>query len=329
MPYSRALGLLEESVFHVNGRANRRVALAVTVVALLFLSACSSTGDSSSRQASGASVITIPTTAIAAQVEDEGAAALVPPAIASKGKLVYGMDASYPPLEFLAPGGTRIIGMDADLGIAIAQVLGLTPVLKNMGFDAIITGMLANRYDVGLSAFTDTVERRTVVDFVNYFDAGMAFYVKAGSPRVFTSTESLCGATVAVQAGTVEVDESKAASRACTDAGKKAVEVRSFPDQNAVSLAVSSGRADVGFADSPVVGYLLTSTRGMFEQSGSVFNSAPYGIAVPKGSPLAEAIQAALKILISNGTYDAIMEKWGTQSGGVTMAGVTINGAGG
>ncbi|MBU3702710.1 MAG: ABC transporter substrate-binding protein [Acidimicrobiia bacterium] len=315
-------------MFRVGRAARRRVDLAavVAIVAvLLFASSCSSGG---SGQSGNQTSSTLPTATIPTQSKDAAAAALVPEKIASKGKLVFGMDASYPPLEFLAPGGTKIIGMDADLGVAIAQVLGLRPVQQNMGFDAIITGMLANRYDIGLSAFTDTVERQQVVDFVNYFNAGQAFYVKSGSPAVFSSTDSLCGYTVAVQAGTVEVDEAEEASTACTEAGKKSVAVRSFPDQNAVSLAVSSGRADVGFADSPVVGYLLTSTNGMFQQSGSVLNSAPYGIAVPKGSSLAFAVQAALKILIANGTYGDIMKKWGTESGAVTEAGVTINGAG-
>lgn len=97
--------------------------------------------------------------------------------------------------------------------------------------------------------------------------------------------------------------------------------MRSFPGQNSVSLAVSSGRADVGFADSPVVGFLLASTSGLFQQSGSVINSAPYGIAVPKGSSLARAIQSALEILIADGTHDAIMKKWGTESGAITEAG--------
>ena len=308
------------------GRATHRRAVVVAlVVVLLFVTACSS-GDAGS--SADPTLSTLPTATIPTQAKDEAAAALVPEKIASKGRLVFGMDASYPPMEFLAPGGSKIIGMDADIGTAIAQVLGLKPVQENMGFDAIITGMMANRYDIGLSAFTDTPERQQVVDFVNYYNAGQAFYVKAGSALTFTSTESLCGSTVAVQAGTVEVDEAKEASTSCTEAGKKAVAVRSFPDQNSVSLAVSSGRADVGFADSPVVGYLLASTRGMFQESGGIINSAPYGIAVPKGSSLARAVQTALKVLIANGTYGVIMEKWGTESGAVTEAQVTINGGG-
>lgn len=305
--------------------------LSVVAAVILLATACSScaTDDSADGASVGNNGAVLPTATIPTQAKDEAAAALVPPAIIKKGKLVFGMDATYPPLEFLAPGGSRIIGMEADLGVAIAQVLGLEPVQENVGFDAIITGMLANRYNVGLSAFTDTVDREKVVDFANYFNAGEAFYVKAGSPKIFTSTESLCGHTVAVQAGTIEVEDSEAASIACVEAGHDPVTVSSFRDQNSVSLAVSSGRADVGFVDSPVVGYLLATTTGMFEQSGGITKSSPYGIAVSKGSSLAGAVQAALKILIANGTYGAIMKKWGTESGAVTADGVTINGAGG
>lgn len=306
--------------------ASRRAALAaVAAVAVLALlaAACSSSSAGSSKSSSA----TIPSTQIPTQSKDAASAALVPADIGSSGKLVYAMDPSYPPNEFLAPGTSTIIGMDADLGAAIAQTLGLTSVQQSVSFDAIIPGIQAKKYDVGLSSFTDTKEREKVVDFVNYFNAGEAFYVKAGSPKTFTSVDSLCGHKVAVEAGTVQETESKEASATCTQSGKGAITVLSFPDQNGANLAVASGRAAVGYADSPVVGYIVETSNGAFEQSGSDFNSVSYGIIVAKGSALAPAIQSALKVLIANGTYDAIMKKWGTEAGAVNAAGVTINGA--
>jgi len=59
-----------------------------------------------------------------------------------------------------------------------------------------------------------------------------------------------------------------------------------------------------------------------------VFNQAPYGVALPKGTTMTQAVQAAIKSLITNGTYGAIMKKWGTEADGVNVSGVTINGAG-
>ena len=252
-------------------------------------------------------------------------AALVPSAIASTGQVTYAMDATYPPDEFTAPGSTEIIGMDADLGKAIAQVMGLTPVLKNVTFDAIIPGLQANKYDVGLSSFTDTVARQKVVDFVDYFQAGEAFYTKAGDTTTYNGLTSLCGHSVAVETGTVEETDAQAANKACKAAGKAAVSVLSFSTQDSVNLAVSSGRADLGFADSQVAGYVVAQSNGEFMLSGQAFNIAPYGIATPKGNNMNQAVAAAVSALMTNGTYAQILKKWGVESGAVQS--VTLNGA--
>jgi polar amino acid transport system substrate-binding protein len=235
------------------------------------------------------------------------------------------MDASYPPDEFIAPGTNTIVGMDADLGKAIAEILGLKPVMKNVTFDAIIPGLQAGKYDVGLSSFTDTVARQKVVNFVDYFQAGEAFYVKSNSTNSFSDLTSLCGFSVAVESGTVEETDAKQANTDCTKAGKKGVTVQSFSDQNSVNLAVSSGRADVGFADSQVSGYVVAQSNGAFKLTGQAFAVAPYGIATPKGNGMDKAIAAAVTELINNGTYLQILKKWGVQDGAVTK--VTLNGA--
>ena len=65
----------------------------------------------------------------------------------------------------------------------------------------------------------------------------------------------LCGHTVAVEKGTTEETDATAQSKKCKSAGKAGVTVLTFPDQNGANLALSSGRAQLGFADSPVAEY--------------------------------------------------------------------------
>ena len=298
-----------------------RSALGAALVGVAVLAAAC--GSSSSTPAT--TTTTIPSKAIPVQSKDAAIAALVPSSVAMTGQLTQAMDATYPPDEFIAPGTTTIVGMDADLGTAIAQVLGLKPVLQNVTFGSIIAGLQAGKYDIGNSSFTDTLARQQSVNFVDYFTAGEAFYVKKGSGMSFNGLKSLCGHTVAVETGTVEQTDSQAASLACKKAGHKAVTTLSFADQNSVNLAVASGRADVGFADSQVAGYVVAQSGGEFMLTGTAFNVAPYGIAVPKGSTLDVAIQAAMKKLVSNGIYTEILKKWGTESGSVSS--ITINGA--
>ncbi len=53
---------------------------------------------------------------------------------------------------------------------------------------------------------------------------------------------------------------------------------------------------------------------------------APYGLAVPKDSTkLVQAVQAALKSVIADGTYAKILAKWNLRQGSLTTS--VINGA--
>ena len=252
-------------------------------------------------------------------------AAEVPAKIKSKETLTVAADATYPPNEFIAPNGRTVVGMSPDLGHAIASVMGLKFKFVNATFDTIIPGLQSGKYDVGFSSFTDTKEREKVVDFVTYFSAGTSFYVKAqGGPTINTLAD-LCGHTVAVERGTTQADDATAQSKKCKSQGKSAVKVLVFPDQNAANLALSSGRGQVGMADSPVAAYIVKKSGGQFKLSGKPYNTAPYGIAIPKGNGMTKPIRDALKELISKGTYASILKKWGVQQGAITNP--TINGA--
>jgi len=79
---------------------------------------------------------------------------------------------------------------------------------------------------------------------------------------------------------------------------------------NLANLAVSSGRAQLGFADTPVAGYQVAKTHGLFKLVGAAYAPAPYGLATPKGNGLDKAVLAALDVLMKDGTYSSIFSKW-------------------
>jgi polar amino acid transport system substrate-binding protein len=283
------------------------------------LTACGSSNDnntntsSSSGSSGGASTTAGKDAAIAAQV---------PAAIKSKGTLTIAADATYPPNEFIKPGSKTVVGMDADLADALASVMGLKANVTNASFDGIIPGLAAGKYDLGMSSFTDTKEREKTVDFVTYFNAGTSFYTKTSGGPAINTLADLCGHKVAVEKGTTQQDDAQAQAKKC---GSKKLSVLVFPDQNGANLALSSGRADVGMADSPVAAYIAKQSSGQFKVVGQTYGEAPYGIAVPKKSGLQKPVQAALKKLIAGGQYKAILDKWGIQAGAITNP--VINGA--
>ncbi|MDA0185605.1 ABC transporter substrate-binding protein [Solirubrobacter phytolaccae] len=247
----------------------------------------------------------------------------VPPDLEAKGTLTIGTDASYPPIEFMAADGKTVEGLDADLGKALAATLGLKAEVQHATFDSILPGLTTKKFDVGMSGFTDTKEREKTVDFVTYFSAGTSFFVKAQEGGTVVNTlDDLCGRTLALQKGTAQVEDAAAQQKQCAAAGKPAIKVMTFPDQPGANLAVVSGRADVGMTDSPVAAYQAKQSNGQLAVVGEPYGSAPYGIALPKGSPLATAIRAALKALIVDGTYGEILAKYGIEAGAITEPGI-------
>jgi polar amino acid transport system substrate-binding protein len=252
---------------------------------------------------------------------NQQAVAKLPAAIKSAGVVKVATDASYAPNEFFASNNKTIEGMDVDLGNAIGKELGLKFQFSNVSFDSIIPA-LGNRYDLGMSSFTDNKDREKVVDMVDYFSAGTSFMVKSSSTLNPTSVASLCGHTVAAEKGTVQLDAINAQAKKCK------LNVLALPDQNQANLALQSGRADVVLADSPVNAYAAKQSNGAFKIVGKQYGTAPYGIAVPKSAKykgLAQAIQIALKDLSAKGTYMQILKRWGIESGAI--ANFTIDGA--
>jgi polar amino acid transport system substrate-binding protein len=299
--------------------------LAVALLAVT-VAGCGAGGDGSgggsggSAPAAGASTNPAP-----AVQKDEALAKLVPSDIASDGKIVVGSDASYAPNEFVDTDGTTIIGMDVDLGKAIGQKLGLEVEFQNSAFDGILPGIAAKKYELGMSSFTDNTEREKVVDMVTYFSAGTKMATLKGNPDGL-NIDDLCGKTIAVQRGTVQVDDLTARSDKCTAAGKPAINQQPFQAQTDVTLALTGKRAQGMLADSPVVDYAVSQTKGQLDIVGEAYDTAPYGIAVPKNqADYAKAVQGAVQALMTDGTYKQILDKWSVSSGAISES--KINGA--
>ncbi|MFT4049888.1 MAG: ABC transporter substrate-binding protein [Solirubrobacterales bacterium] len=289
-----------------------RLLKVLSVLALVALTAvlagCGSSSDDKSSDSGSSS-----TASITGEFNQEAADKL-PQAIKDAGKITVATDASYAPNEFFDEDGKTIIGTDADLAKAIGTTLGLEVTLKNATFDSIIPGLAAGKYDIALSSFTDTKEREKTVDMVTYLTAGTGFYTTSDNPTEVQGLADLCGKKVAVQKGTVQQDDVEAQSKKCSDP----IDLQVFTQQTDVDLALTSGKAQVALADSPVALYAVKQSDGTLKSTGKDYDSAPYGIAVSKDSGMTEAVQAAVQTLIDNGTYAAILEKWGLTSGAIT-----------
>lgn len=253
------------------------------------------------------------------------AAALVPEDFKAKGIITVASDASYPPFEYFADDNTTMIGYDIDVSDAIAATLGLTVEHVNASFGSILPGLASGKYDVALSAFGITEDRKKVVDFIGpYFDGGTGLAVAAGNPQDLTMDPmALCGHPISGQAGSFQVDKFlPKMSKDCVAAGKDAIDIKIYRSQNEANLALTSGRVDGVLADSAPLAYQGKLADGRFELApGEDFDPTPFGIAMPKGSALEPAVEAGLDAIIADGTLDKILKKWGLSDSWMTSAG--------
>jgi polar amino acid transport system substrate-binding protein len=247
---------------------------------------------------------------------------LLPDKVKQAGKLVVGVDATYQPNEFKDKDG-NVIGFDVDLLNSVASVLGVTLDCRVSAFDKIIPSIQGGAYDMGMSSFTDNKEREKQVDFVDYFQAGTQWARRQGES---IDPNNACGKKVAVQTGTVQdTEELPAKNEACKQKGLPAINVIKFEGQDAATNAVMLGQADAMTADYPVTAYAIKNSGGKLEAAGGLSDSAPYGWAVAKGSPLAQALLKALEHVMQAGEYKTILAKWGVESGAIDKP--AINGA--
>lgn len=301
---------------------SRGVAVLGAVLLAIVAAGCGSSSSSTSSSGSAGGGSSTSGLGAFGVARDATIAAMVPPAIASKGSITVAADATYAPMELVASDGTTVIGADPDLGHALGTIMGLKFDFRNVTFNAIIPGLQAGKYGLGMSSFTDTLARQKVLDFVTYFVAGTSFYVRSSGGPSIGSLADLCGRQVSVENGTTQQADATAQSKKCAAAGKPAVAVHAYPTQNDANLALASGKAEVGMADSPVAAYIVKQSNGQFKLSGSAYGTAPYGIAVPKGSGLAKPILAAMKRLIASGAYLKILDKWNIQAGAIRNPGI-------
>lgn len=260
----------------------------------------------------------------ATSAPDSGLQAQLPSDVKASGTIKVASNVEYPPFEYYDTDNSTIIGLDKDLADALGAKLGVKLEFTNMSFDAIIPALAAKRFDMAMSAMTDNEERRKQVDFVDYFVSGGGFLVKTGNPHNVHTLEDICGLTAAIDKGTTNVDDADKASKACVAAGKKPVKADVYPGTSKIVLALQNGRADIAMLDTSAAAYVAQQNKGQFEVPGTSYEPKPYGIVFPKGSTqLQQAVKAGIEALITDGSYQKILAKWGQDVGAVKS--VTVN----
>ncbi|MGW1993819.1 bifunctional serine/threonine-protein kinase/transporter substrate-binding domain-containing protein [Embleya sp. NPDC001921] len=238
--------------------------------------------------------------------------------------LAVGVDATYPPNEFLDVDAKAVIGMTADLAKAIGEQLGVGVHLENMPFATLVPALKSERIDLIMSSMVDTPGRRADgIDFVDYFRAGTAILLPDGNPRRIRGLSDLCGCKVAIVHATIQEDLVTTAGGTCTSGG--GVAKVSYPTMDEAAGRIRRGEADAGLFDYPAAVYAAQNSAGGLRVVEEQIDAEPYGIAFRNtDTPLRDAIRQALERLLARGDYQRVVARWQLSAGVVSK--VTVNG---
>lgn len=259
---------------------------------------------------------------IAAIGVDAELAARVPAAIKSEGLKIAAAE-GYPPMEMFDTDGKTMIGVDMSLARAMGNLLGVEAKISNSDVSGMMPGVVSGRFDVLMSGFNDTAERRDKVSFVDYAKSSGSIMVAKGNPKGIQSPSDLCGETMAVLDNGYYMQLAEQFSKDCQAKDEKPIKILGFANDPEALLQVQNGRAVAGLNDYPVAVFRAKESNGALEAI-EIPGSSLFGIAIdPKNEELLTLVQDTMNKLIKEGTYAEILGAWGLEQ--MALPEATVN----
>jgi polar amino acid transport system substrate-binding protein len=204
------------------------------------------------------------------------------------------------------------VGFDIDLGEALGSCLGFGVSYVPVAFAELIPTLSSGQADIVISDLYATEERAANVDFVTYSKVFDGILVAKDNPKKIGGiNSSMCGATVALNKGFVEVPLVEALAPDCKAAGKPEPTVSLFDSNADCAQAIMAGRADAYINDVNTVNTFVSEQSGQLSKATAVTLPYKIGIGVPQSKTgFRDAILAALKQVQATGLQTELAKKW-------------------
>lgn len=155
-------------------------------------------------------------------------------------KLRFGTDPTYPPYESKKPDGS-LVGLDIAIGNEICKTAGVTCQWVESGFDGLIPGLNAKKFDAVISSMAPNAQRLKVIDFSQTLYEDDSRLISAKSAPLKPEAASLSGKNVGVLQGSVQAKYADAKWRS------QGANVTEYPDQQSIYGDLANGRLDATF----------------------------------------------------------------------------------
>jgi len=231
--------------------------------------------------------------------------------VQQSGALAVANTLDYAPFEYLDADGKQT-GIIIELAGEVAKLVGAKLDVQRTPFPSMIPGLAAGRFKIAWETFSATPERLKQVDFIMYLKAGLAVSTSPDKKASFSGDTPLCGKRIGVSAGSASDFLVDKLSKECTDKGQKAIEKSVFNSSTDIVQAVLSDRVDARMDDATASSYFEVTSKGQLVVLPTLYDVAPLGLAIAKDDKgTSDMMVAALSELFKNGTYKAILEKYG------------------
>ena len=239
-------------------------------------------------------------------------AAELPGEIKQAGTLRLTVNSTYAPMEYRDPATNELVGLDIDLANELAKRLGgLKIVWSETPFAELIPSLQTRRADFIISGIQDRSSRRETADFVDYLTTGPQFFVLTES-EVKAATD-ICGKKVGTTRSTAfPIEIEKWSKQNCEAAGKAAIQY--VPGENSIDVRnqLKQGRIDAAVQGSETLPYAQQQEAGKYRVVGEQLSIGYQGIMFRKDdAALREVVTEKLAAMIADGTYKAILDKYG------------------
>ena len=219
--------------------------------------------------------------------------------IKKDGKIIIATEGQFAPFNYFQ--GAKLTGFEVEVAEAVVAKMGFKVEWKTLSFDALLTGLRQDRWDLVIASHGITDERTKAVTFTDpHYCSGGVIIAKDGAIK---TAADLSGKVISVQTGTTYLENVKKVSAV--------KEVKNFPQDTDARAALVSGRVDAWVTDRFVALNSLTANPGAGMKMGDFLFIERIASAVAKGNAgLAIDYNKALAAVMADGSYSTISKKW-------------------
>lgn len=224
--------------------------------------------------------------------------------IKSRGKLIVGTSADWPPYEYVTSDG-GFAGIDIALAKKIAEALEVQLEIKDMKFAALFEAVKRGDVDIVIADVNMKPERLTVIDFSIPYrcESGKAIVIREDDASTYTGYDWLKGKKIGVQLGTTEQD---LANQYFGNTSEIITFDRVYPE---MTMALKSGHIDAMIVAPNVAKIITTKEEGL-----KIIDHLPFfscsAVVIPKGADdLKVFVSEVIWHLKESGELDKIIEK--------------------